>query len=248
MYKSLSLNVKGWDAKSQFLEALKGVHDPEQKRKIVGHVFIDIFQKYCKQHPEIQFLAQGTLYPDVIESTSFKGPSSVIKTHHNVGGLPSSLPFQLVEPLRLLFKDEVRLLGKELNIADDFLYRHPFPGPGLAIRIEGEVSKERIEKLQHADAIYMEELHHRNLYRQIWQAFCVLLSVRSVGVQGDHRTYDETIVLRAVTSQDGMTADWFSFPSDILHHISDRITNEVQGVNRVVYDVTSKPPGTIEWM
>ncbi len=194
------------------------------------------------------WLMQGTLYPDVIESSSVKGPSAVIKSHHNVGGLPKNLPFRLIEPLRFLFKDEVRAMGKKLKIPDEFLQRHPFPGPGLAVRIEGEVTTERLRKLRQADAIYIEELERTGLYHQIWQAFCVLLSVKSVGVQGDNRTYDEVIVLRAVVSHDGMTADWFDFPADNLHYISDRITNEVKGINRVLYDITSKPPGTIEWM
>ena len=211
-------------------------------------MFIDIFKEYKSRHPEIKYLAQGTLYPDVIESLSFKGPSAIIKSHHNVGGLPKNMPFKLVEPLRFLFKDEVRILGKKLKVPDELLHRHPFPGPGLAVRICGEVTKERLKKLRQADAVFIEELKQSALYEKIWQAFVVLLPVKSVGVQGDQRTYDEVVVLRAITSTDGMTADWFAFPSDFLHRVSDRITNEVQGINRVVYDITSKPPGTIEWL
>ena len=224
------------------------MEDPEKKRKIIGGMFIDIFKEYKDQHPEIEYLAQGTLYPDVIESLSFKGPSATIKSHHNVGGLPKDMPFKLVEPLRSLFKDEVRILGEKLNIPYELLHRHPFPGPGLAVRVCGELTKERLRKLRHADAIFIEELKESILYEKIWQAFAVLLPVKSVGVQGDQRTYDEVIVLRAITSIDGMTADWFSFSSDFLHKVSDRITNEVKGINRVVYDITSKPPGTIEWL
>ena len=247
-YKKLNLNVEGVVAEEEFLTALKGVEDPEKKRKIIGGMFINIFKKYKNKHPEIEYLAQGTLYPDVIESLSFKGPSATIKSHHNVGGLPKDMPFKLVEPLRFLFKDEVRVLGKKLNIPYELLHRHPFPGPGLAVRICGEVTKERLQKLRQADAVFMEELKKSSLYEKIWQAFAVLLPVKSVGVQGDQRTYDEVIVLRAITSTDGMTADWFSFSSDFLHKVSDRITNEVKGINRVVYDITSKPPGTIEWL
>ena len=248
-YKKLNLNVEGVDAKEDFLQKLKDIEDPEKKRKIIGHTFIEIFNKYKKSHAELNCLAQGTLYPDVIESLSVKGPSATIKSHHNVGGLPNEMPFEkLIEPLKYLFKDEVRLLGKELNIPEVFLNRHPFPGPGLAVRICGEITQERVTKLQAADAIFIEELKQAGLYDRIWQAFCVLLPVKSVGVQGDERTYDEVIVLRAITSTDGMTADWFDFNSEFLHKVSDRITNEVKGVNRVVYDITSKPPGTIEWL
>ena len=247
-YKSMGLNVKGISAEERFLEALKKVEDPERKRKIIGSLFIDLFREYKNQHPEIKYLAQGTLYPDVIESISFKGPSATIKSHHNVGGLPKDMPFKLVEPLRFLFKDEVRIIGEKLNIPKEFLNRHPFPGPGLAVRVCGNITKESVSKLREADAIFIEELKKYDLYKQIWQAFAVLLPVKSVGVQGDQRTYDEVIALRAITSTDGMTADWFVFPTDFLHKVSDRITNEVQGVNRVVYDITSKPPGTIEWL
>ena len=247
-YKKLNLNVKGVFAGTRFLKALEGVTDPEKKRKMIGGLFIDIFEEYKEKHPKIKYLAQGTLYPDVIESLSFKGPSATIKSHHNVGGLPENLPFKLLEPLRFLFKDEVRAIGKKLKISKDFLNRHPFPGPGLAVRICGQITEDRLRKLRQADDIFMKELFHFGFYEKIWQAFAVLLPVRSVGVQGDQRTYDEVIVLRAITSRDGMTADWFSFPSEFLHTVSDRITNEVQGINRVVYDITSKPPGTIEWL
>ncbi len=270
LYKKIGLNVLGISAKKIFLNKLKGVHSPEKRRKIIGHLFIDIFKHYAKKH-SISYLAQGTLYPDVIESSprgrdvissqnsskpstlsSKKNQkstlSAVIKSHHNVGGLPKNLPFRLVEPLRELFKDEVRLLGKKLKIPRELLNRHPFPGPGLAVRIEGELTQRRLEKLRQADAIYIEELKRLGLYHRIWQAFCILLDVKSVGVQGDRRTYREVLILRAVTSQDGMTADWFPFSSSALHHISDRITNEVSGIGRVLYDISSKPPGTIEWM
>ena len=248
IYKKLKLNVTGILAEEKFLKALEGVTDPEKKRKIIGRVFIEIFEEYKNKHLDIKYLAQGTLYPDVIESLSFKGPSATIKSHHNVGGLPKNLPFKLVEPLRFLFKDEVRVLGKKLQIPKEILQRHPFPGPGLAVRICGKITKERLQKLKKADAIFIKQLKQSGLYEKIWQAFAVLLPVKSVGVQGDQRTYDEVIVLRAITSTDGMTADWFSFPSDFLHKVSNLITNEVQGINRVVYDITSKPPGTIEWL
>ena len=248
IYKKIKLNVYGMKAQSKFLNQLNGDLSPEKKRKIVGRTFIDIFKDYKVKNPKLNYLAQGTLYPDVIESLSVKGPSAVIKSHHNVGGLPKNMPFKLVEPLRYLFKDEVRILGKQLNIPEGLLNRHPFPGPGLAVRICGEITKERLYKLKSADDIFIEELKQSGLYRKIWQAFCVLLPIKSVGVQGDQRTYDEVIALRAVVSTDGMTADWFSFPSSFLHKVSDRITNEVEGINRVVYDVTSKPPGTIEWL
>ena len=248
IYKKLKLNVTGVLAEEKFLKALEGVTDPEKKRKIIGRVFIEIFEEYKNKHSDIKYLAQGTLYPDVIESISFKGPSATIKSHHNVGGLPKNLPFKLVEPLRFFFKDEVRILGKKLQIPKEILQRHPFPGPGLAVRICGEITGERLQKLKTADAIFIKQLKQSGLYEKIWQAFAVLLPVKSVGVQGDQRTYDEVIVLRAITSADGMTADWFSFPSDFLHKVSNLITNEVQGINRVVYDITSKPPGTIEWL
>jgi len=244
MYKSLDLNVQGVKAEALFLKALKGVVDPEKKRKIIGQTFIDIFKKEMKN---CKYLAQGTLYPDVIESVSPRGSGVTIKSHHNVGALPKNLNLKLVEPLRELFKDEVRNLGKTLNIPDNLLNRHPFPGPGLAVRCLGPVSKEPLKILRKADAIYIEELKKQGLYDQIWQAFCVLLPLQTVGVQGDNRTYEQIIALRAVTSSDGMTADWFKFPHDFLHQLSRRIVNEVSGVNRVVYDITGKPPGTIEW-
>ena len=236
------------DASKQFLDALKGVTDPEQKRKTIGKLFIDVFEAEAKKIGKVDFLAQGTLYPDVIESVSFSGgPSVTIKSHHNVGGLPARMNLKLVEPLRELFKDEVRALGRELGLPEVFVGRHPFPGPGLAIRIPGEITKERLDRLRLADAIYLEEIRRAGLYDKIWQAFAVLLPVRTVGVMGDGRTYDEVIALRAVTSTDGMTADFFPFDMAFLGRAATRIINEVRGVNRVVYDVTSKPPGTIEW-
>ncbi|MEN0651791.1 MULTISPECIES: glutamine-hydrolyzing GMP synthase [Hyphobacterium] len=231
-----------------FMGALDGIDDPETKRKTIGKLFIDVFEKHAKEAGGADFLAQGTLYPDVIESVSFDGgPSVTIKSHHNVGGLPARMNMKLVEPLRELFKDEVRALGRELGLPDAFVGRHPFPGPGLAIRIPGAVSKEKADILRKADAIYIEEIRKAGLYDQIWQAFAVLLPVRTVGVMGDERTYDAVLGLRAVTSVDGMTADYFPFDHDFLGRTATRIINEVRGVNRVVYDVTSKPPGTIEW-
>jgi GMP synthase (glutamine-hydrolysing) len=235
------------DGSKLFLERLKGVIDPEQKRKIIGKTFIDIFEKEAKRVDGVSFLAQGTLYPDVIESMSFKGPSATIKTHHNVGGLPEKMNLKLVEPFRELFKDEVREVGRTLGLPEIMIGRHPFPGPGLAIRVLGEVTPERLEILRGADGIFIEELHKNNLYNEIWQAFAVLLPVQSVGVMGDERTYENTVALRAVTSVDGMTADWVHLPYDVLSAVSNRIINEVRGVNRVVYDVSSKPPSTIEW-
>lgn len=247
MYKTLGLNVHGARAEGEFLGRLAGVADPEAKRKIIGHTFIDVFKKAFQSVGECQWLAQGTLYPDVIESVSPRGTSVTIKSHHNVGGLPKDLGLKLIEPLRELFKDEVRKIGADLNIPHEFLWRHPFPGPGLAIRIIGPVNQKDLQILKDVDAIYVSELKKQGLYDQIWQAFCVLLPVYTVGVQGDNRTYDRVVALRAVTSKDGMTADWFAFTQEFLSHVSNRITNEVRGVNRVVYDVTSKPPGTIEW-
>ena len=236
------------DAAPMFLGELKGVSDPEQKRKIIGKLFIDVFEAEAKKIGGADFLAQGTLYPDVIESVSFTGgPSVTIKSHHNVGGLPARMNMKLVEPLRELFKDEVRDLGRELGLPDVFVGRHPFPGPGLAIRIPGEVSQEKADILRKADAIYLEEIRKAGLYDDIWQAFAVLLPVRTVGVMGDGRTYDSVCALRAVTSVDGMTADFFPFDMNFLGRAATRIINEVKGINRVVYDVTSKPPGTIEW-
>ncbi|MEL6364081.1 MAG: glutamine-hydrolyzing GMP synthase [Pseudomonadota bacterium] len=235
-------------AEDEFLGELKGVDDPEKKRKIIGGLFIDIFEREAGSIGGAEFLAQGTLYPDVIESVSFDGgPSVTIKSHHNVGGLPERMNLKLVEPLRELFKDEVRALGRELGLPEHFVGRHPFPGPGLAIRIPGEVTKEAADILRKADAIYLDEIRKAGLYDDIWQAFAVLLPVRTVGVMGDERTYDHVLALRAVTSTDGMTADYYPFPHDFLGRTATRIINEVRGVNRVVYDVTSKPPGTIEW-
>ena len=244
IYKSLNLNVQAVRAKNQFLTALKNISDPERKRKIIGKVFIDIFKKEMRG---CKYLAQGTLYPDVIESLSPKWSGVTIKSHHNVGGLPRDLNLKLIEPLRELFKDEVRQLGQSLGLPNNVLNRHPFPGPGLAVRCIGAVKEAQLKILRQTDYIYIEELKKHNLYNKIWQAFCVLLPLQSVGVQGDNRTYEQTVVVRAVTSKDGMTADWFDFPHEFLHHLSRRIVNEVQGVNRVVYDITGKPPGTIEW-
>lgn len=244
MYKKLDINVRGIGAQSDFLSALKGVKDPEEKRKKIGKVFIDVFKKEMKN---CKWLAQGTLYPDVIESLSPKGSGVTIKSHHNVGGLPKDLNLKLVEPLRELFKDEVRQIGQSMGIPQEFLNRHPFPGPGLAVRCLGAIEEKDLDLLREADAIYIEELKKNNLYSKIWQAFCVLLPVKTVGVQGDDRTYEKCIALRAITSEDGMTGEWYDFPKKVLSKISSRIVNEVEGVNRVVYDITTKPPGTIEW-
>ncbi len=236
------------DAADEFIGQLEGVSDPEAKRKIIGRTFIDVFEREAKKIGGARFLAQGTLYPDVIESVSFTGgPSVTIKSHHNVGGLPERMNLELVEPLRELFKDEVRALGRELGLPEHFVGRHPFPGPGLAIRLPGGVTREKLEILRRADAIYLDEIRKAGLYDAIWQAFAVLLPVQTVGVMGDARTYDYVCALRAVTSVDGMTADWFHFDPDFLATVSTRIINEVRGINRVVYDITSKPPGTIEW-
>ncbi len=243
----LGLNVIGVDASQCFLEQLKGVTDPEQKRKRIGGEFIAVFADEAKKLGKIKFLVQGTLYPDVIESVSVKGPSATIKTHHNVGGLPSTMPFELIEPLRDLFKDEVRRIGKELGLPEVMLVKHPFPGPGLAVRQLGEVSREKLDILREADAIVVEEIRAAGLYKTTWQAFAALLPVRSVGVMGDERSYGYTAVIRVVESEDAMTADWSRLPQDLLAKMSVRITNEVKGVSRVVYDITSKPPGTIEW-
>jgi len=234
------------EAEEEFLSALKGVKDPEEKRRIIGHKFIEVFEREA-EHTGAEYLIQGTLYPDRIESSSVIGPSRTIKTHHNVGGLPERMKLKLVEPLRELFKDEVRRVARILGLPESIWGRHPFPGPGLAVRVLGEITKEKLDILREADAIFIEELRKHNLYDRIWQAFCVLLPVRSVGVMGDYRTYEYVVALRAVTSEDGMTADWFRFPHDVLAAISTRIVNEVRGINRVVYDITSKPPGTIEW-
>jgi GMP synthase (glutamine-hydrolysing) len=244
----LGIDLRVVDAADRFLDRLRGVEDPEEKRRIIGHTFIDVFEEEARRIDEdVRFLVQGTLYPDVIESTSVRGPSDTIKTHHNVGGLRPDLPFELIEPLRELFKDEVRQVGRELGLPEELVGRHPFPGPGLAVRVLGEVTRERLAILRESDAIYLEEIRSAGLYEEIWQAFAVLLPVRSVGVMGDGRTYESVIALRAVTSQDGMTADWFEFPHDVLGRIATRIINEVAGVNRVCYDVSSKPPATIEW-
>jgi GMP synthase (glutamine-hydrolysing) len=236
------------DGAGRFLEQLKGIEDPEQKRKRIGAAFIDCFNEEAQKHSEAKFLGQGTLYPDVIESQSPSGgPSATIKTHHNVGGLPENMDLTLVEPLKWLFKDEVRRIGKTLGMSQEVLGRHPFPGPGLAIRILGEVTQERLELLREADWRYIEEMKEAGLYDKIWQAFAVLLPLKTVGVMGDERTYEHIIALRAVVSTDGMTADWARLPDSFLERVSNRIVNEVRGINRVVYDVTSKPPGTIEW-
>lgn len=246
--KHMGIRLIVVDAADRFLKALAGVEDPETKRKRIGHTFIEVFERTSKEADTgARFLVQGTLYPDVIESLSTGGPSATIKTHHNVGGLPEDMPFDLVEPLRELFKDEVRNVGRELGLPEEFVGRHPFPGPGMAIRVLGEVTKERLDILREADAIYLEEIRAAGLYDEIWQAFAVLLPVRSVGVMGDARTYENVVALRAVTSRDGMTADWYPFPHEVLGRISTRIINEVDGVNRVTYDVSSKPPATIEW-
>ena len=242
------VNILVVDAADRFLAALAGVTDPERKRKIIGKVFVDVFREEARRLEGVGFLAQGTLYPDVIESVSaFGGPSVTIKTHHNVGGLPEDLGFALVEPLRDLFKDEVRVLGKELGLPDELVWKQPFPGPGLAVRCLGEVAADRLRVLRGADLVVREEVKAAGLERSLWQWFAVLLPVRSVGVMGDERTYESTIAVRAVTSEDAMTADWARLPGDLLARISSRIINEVKGVNRVVYDITSKPPGTIEW-
>ncbi|MCX8161026.1 MAG: glutamine-hydrolyzing GMP synthase [Candidatus Saccharicenans sp.] len=245
--RKFSLQVTGVEAEERFLERLKGVTSPEKKRKIIGQVFIEIFEEQARKLGNVKFLAQGTIYPDVIESTSVKGPSHTIKSHHNVGGLPEHLKFQLVEPLRELFKDEVRALALELGVSRDFIHQHPFPGPGLAVRIVGEVSRENLRIVREADAILLEEVRRAKIYKKLWQAFAVLLPVRSVGVMGDQRTYQQVVAIRMVQSSDGMTANWYQASPQLLKRISTRIVNEVDGVNRVVYDITSKPPGTIEW-
>ncbi|HET6370564.1 MAG TPA: glutamine-hydrolyzing GMP synthase, partial [Nitrospiria bacterium] len=245
--RHLRLNVRYVDATGRFIKRLAGVADPEKKRRIIGREFIRVFEAEAKKLGKVDYLVQGTLYPDVIESVSFKGPSATIKSHHNVGGLPKRMRMKLIEPLRELFKDEVRLLGQELGIPDEMLFRHPFPGPGLAVRIVGSVTPKKLAVLREADLIVEEEIRRAGLYRNIWQAFAVFLPVQSVGVMGDERTYENVIAIRAVVSQDGMTADWARIPHDVLGTISNRIINEVKGINRVVYDVSSKPPSTIEW-
>jgi GMP synthase (glutamine-hydrolysing) len=245
--ENFNISIELIDGTETFLGSLEGISDPEKKRKSIGKSFIELFDVAAKRFNNAKWLAQGTLYPDVIESVSVKGPSVVIKSHHNVGGLPEKMGLKLLEPFRELFKDEVRAVGRELGVPDWFVNRHPFPGPGLGIRILGEITRDKIATLQKADAIYIEEIRNAGLYDQIWQAFAVLLPVKSVGVMGDERTYENTCALRAVTSVDGMTADWFHMPYDVLAKMSNRIINEVRGINRVVYDITSKPPGTIEW-
>lgn len=248
---SKKLNLRFIDASEIFLKRLKGVSDPEKKRKIIGKTFIDVFQEFAQKqggkNGGIKYLVQGTLYPDVIESSSFHGPSVTIKTHHNVGGLPKSLHMKLIEPFRELFKDEVRIIGKILKVPDKILERHPFPGPGLAVRVLGDITKEKLAILREADYIYRISLLKHNLYNKIWQAFCVLLPVSTVGVMGDYRTYERVIAIRAVESVDGMTANWFHMPANVLEEISTNITNNVKGINRVVYDISNKPPSTIEW-
>ncbi len=241
------MNLIYLDASDLFLEKLEGVTDPEKKRKIIGNLFIELFEKEAARLSKVKYLAQGTLYPDVIESVSFKGPSATIKTHHNVGGLPEKMQLELIEPLRELFKDEARMVGRELGLPERIIMRHPFPGPGLAIRTLGAVRREDLEILRDADSIVLEELEVGGWYDKVWQAFAVLLPVRSVGVMGDERTYDQVIAVRVVESVDAMTADWARLPYELLQKISNRIINEVNGVNRVVYDISSKPPSTIEW-
>jgi len=247
IYKTLGLNVTGVHAGDRFLSNMAGVSDPEKKRKIIGKTFIDIFEEEAAKIKGASWLGQGTIYPDVIESVSVNGPSQTIKSHHNVGGLPDKMKLKIVEPLRLLFKDEVRRVGKTLGIPDKMLSRHPFPGPGLGIRVLGEVNQERIRVLQEADDIFISKLHETGLYSEVWQAFAVLLPVSSVGVMGDERTYENVLAIRAVTSVDGMTADWAHLPHEFLSSVSSEIINKVRGINRVVYDISSKPPATIEW-
>ncbi|MCB0619020.1 MAG: glutamine-hydrolyzing GMP synthase, partial [Saprospiraceae bacterium] len=239
--------VVGVDAKQRFYHALAGLTDPEAKRKAIGRVFIEVFQEEAQKLEAVEWLGQGTIYPDVIESVSVHGPSVTIKSHHNVGGLPEKLHLKIVEPLRMLFKDEVRRVGKELQISEAILGRHPFPGPGLGIRILGEITPEKVHLLQEADAIYIEQLRKFGLYDQIWQAGTILLPVQSVGVMGDERTYEQAVALRAVNSLDGMTAEWSRLPYDFLASVSSEIINRVKGINRVVYDISTKPPATIEW-
>jgi GMP synthase (glutamine-hydrolysing) len=246
-FKDMGLNLKYVDASSEFLTKLKGVEDPEKKRKIIGNTFIEVFEREAHAVGGAEFLVQGTLYPDVIESVSFKGPSAIIKSHHNVGGLPEKMKLKLVEPLRELFKDEVRAIGREMKMPDDIIDRQPFPGPGLAIRILGEVTEPRLNILREADAIVIEAIKKAGLYKEIWQSFAVLLPIKTVGVMGDERTYENVVAIRAVTSQDGMTADWAKIPYELLGIMSNRIINEVKGVNRVCFDISSKPPSTIEW-
>jgi GMP synthase (glutamine-hydrolysing) len=246
-YKELGLNVIGVNARDKFLDDLEGISDPEEKRKSIGKNFIEVFEQESRKLKDVHWLAQGTIYPDVIESVSVNGPSVTIKSHHNVGGLPEKMHLKVVEPLRLLFKDEVRRVGKALAIPSSFLKRHPFPGPGLGIRILGEITREKVHLVQEADDIYIKALHRFGLYDRIWQAGAILLPVQSVGVMGDERTYEFVVALRAVTSTDGMTADWGHLPHEVLSVVSNDIINKVRGINRVVYDISSKPPATIEW-
>lgn len=246
-YQGMGLNVVGIDAKNEFYSELKGVSDPEKKRKVIGRVFIEVFQKAAQDYPKVKWLGQGTIYPDVIESVSVHGPSVTIKSHHNVGGLPEKLHLKIVEPLRMLFKDEVRKVGTTLNITQDILGRHPFPGPGLGIRILGDITAEKVQLLQEADAIYISNLKKFGLYDDVWQAGTILLPVQSVGVMGDERTYEQAVALRAVNSSDGMTAEWSNLPYEFLATVSSEIINNVKGINRVVYDISTKPPATIEW-
>jgi GMP synthase (glutamine-hydrolysing) len=245
--ENYSMRVDHVDASELFLSRLAGVTEPEKKRKIIGNSFIEVFEAEAKKHEGAEFLVQGTLYPDVIESVSVKGASATIKTHHNVGGLPERMNLKLIEPFRELFKDEVRAIGRELGLPEMFIQRHPFPGPGLAVRILGEITQERVKVLQEADAVFISELHNFEIYNNIWQAFAVLLPIQTVGVMGDSRTYENVVALRAVTSTDGMTADWYRFDPDFLEVVSNKIIRTVRGVNRVVYDISSKPPATIEW-
>ena len=243
----MNLNLHAIDAEQAFLEGLHGITDPEEKRKIIGRIFIEVFERQAREFGNVKFLVQGTLYPDVIESVSVRGPSAAIKSHHNVGGLPEKMNLKLIEPLRELFKDEVRRIGRELGVPDEILTRHPFPGPGLAVRIIGEITSANIQLLRAADRIFEEEVRRADLYDSIWQSFAVLLPISTVGVMGDERTYEKVIALRAITSVDGMTADWARLPHDVLARVSTRIVSEVRGINRVVYDISSKPPSTIEW-
>jgi len=246
--KNFKINIRYARSKGKFLKALSGVTDPEKKRKIIGKIFMDVFEAEARKIKGAEFLAQGTLYPDIIESQSFfGGPSAVIKSHHNVGGLPENMNLKLLEPLKLLFKDEVRKLGKTLGLADEMIWRQPFPGPGLAIRIIGEITQKRLAILREADALVLEEIRKGGYYKKLWQSFAVLLPIKSVGIMGDQRTYENILAIRAVTSKDAMTADWAKLPHKLLGQISNRIINEVKGVNRVVYDISSKPPSTIEW-
>jgi GMP synthase (glutamine-hydrolysing) len=246
-YRHMGLNIQGIDASSRFYDGLNGVEDPEKKRKVIGRIFVEVFEEAAQGLEDARWLGQGTIYPDVIESVSVKGPSVTIKSHHNVGGLPEDMKLKVVEPLNTLFKDEVRVVGATLGIDPDILNRHPFPGPGLGIRILGEVTPERVAMLQQADDIFLQLLKSHNLYEHVWQAGAIFLPIRSVGVMGDERTYEHVVALRAVQSVDGMTADWVPLPHEFLAKVSSEIINKVRGINRVVYDISSKPPATIEW-